>query len=74
MSIETLYCTLNKREHKFNQSFFFNLQLGFFIYHTLTSGQPGLAGPVPIDSMFIYRPDKRQEVWRFVFYMVLHAG
>ncbi|KAH9365290.1 hypothetical protein HPB48_018308 [Haemaphysalis longicornis] len=23
---------------------------------------------------FIYRPDKRLQVWRFVFYMVLHAG
>jgi len=24
--------------------------------------------------MFIYRPDKRHEIWRFVLYMVLHAG
>jgi hypothetical protein len=24
--------------------------------------------------VFIYRPDKRLEVWRFLFYMVLHAG
>ena len=50
------------------------LQLGFFAYHTLTTGQADPAGPVPIDSIFIYRPDKRQEVWRFLFYMVLHAG
>ncbi|GAB0098281.1 Protein rhomboid [Sergentomyia squamirostris] len=50
------------------------VELGFFTYHTLTSGQADPAGPVPIDSMFIYRPDKRQEVWRFLFYMVLHAG
>ncbi|XP_055538581.1 protein rhomboid isoform X1 [Wyeomyia smithii] len=50
------------------------VELGFFTYHTLTSGQADPAGPVPIDSMFIYRPDKRHEVWRFLFYMVLHAG
>lgn len=31
-------------------------------------------GPVPSDSMFIYRPDRRHEIWRFVLYMVLHAG
>lgn len=49
-------------------------QLGFFVYHSLTLGPADPAGPVPIDSMFIYRPDKRQEVWRFLFYMVLHAG
>lgn len=31
-------------------------------------------GPVPIDSLFIYRPDKRHELWRFMSYMFLHAG
>lgn len=50
------------------------LELGFFAYNTLTSGPAEPAGPIPIDSMFIYRPDKRNEVWRFIFYMVLHAG
>lgn len=50
-------------------------QLSFFTYHIFTSGHAAdPAGPVPIDSIFIYRPDKRQEVWRFLFYMVLHAG
>uniref|UniRef100_A0ABD2X430 rhomboid protease n=1 Tax=Trichogramma kaykai TaxID=54128 RepID=A0ABD2X430_9HYME len=32
------------------------------------------SGPVPIDSVFIYRPDKREEFWRFALYMFLHAG
>ncbi|XP_055841546.1 protein rhomboid [Episyrphus balteatus] len=50
------------------------LELGFFAYNTMTSGPAEPAGPIPIDSMFIYRPDKRHEVWRFIFYMVLHAG
>lgn len=50
------------------------LQLGFFTYYTAAKGQVNPSGPVPIDSVFIYRPDKRQELWRFAFYMFLHAG
>lgn len=50
------------------------IELGFFAYNTITSGPAEPAGPIPIDSMFIYRPDKRHEIWRFIFYMVLHAG
>ncbi|XP_076333638.1 rhomboid-related protein 2-like [Tachypleus tridentatus] len=50
------------------------IELGFFTYYTVTMGEITTTGPVPIDSIFIYRPDKRLEVWRFVFYMVLHAG
>lgn len=30
--------------------------------------------PINIDSPFIYRPDRRYEVWRFLLYMLLHAG
>ncbi|XP_064478991.1 protein rhomboid-like isoform X3 [Ornithodoros turicata] len=48
--------------------------LGFFTYYTVITGAVTTTGPVPIDSFFIYRPDKRIEVWRFIFYMVLHAG
>ncbi|KAH8370869.1 hypothetical protein KR093_005276 [Drosophila rubida] len=50
------------------------VELGFFVYHTLAVGVTAAAGPVPTDSMFIYRADKRHEIWRFVLYMVLHAG
>ncbi|GAB6022952.1 hypothetical protein CHUAL_007042 [Chamberlinius hualienensis] len=50
------------------------IELGFFTYYTVVVGEVSTSGPVPIDSMFIYRPDKRLEVWRFVIYMVLHAG
>ncbi|XP_050337460.1 protein rhomboid isoform X3 [Bactrocera neohumeralis] len=50
------------------------IELCFFAYHTLVFGEAEPAGPVPIDSYFIYRPDKRRQVWRFVFYMVVHAG
>ncbi|XP_065338239.1 protein rhomboid [Cloeon dipterum] len=50
------------------------LELSFFTYYTVVMGEVNPSGPVPIDSIFIYRPDKRAEVWRFLFYMVLHAG
>ncbi|XP_014261077.1 protein rhomboid-like [Cimex lectularius] len=50
------------------------VELGFFTYYTVATGEMNPAGPVPIDSVFIYRPDKRLEIWRFFFYMVLHAG
>ncbi|XP_034107135.1 protein rhomboid isoform X1 [Drosophila sulfurigaster albostrigata] len=50
------------------------IELAFFVYHTMAVGETAAAGPVPTDSMFIYRPDKRHEIWRFVLYMVLHAG
>lgn len=52
----------------------FSLQLGFFTYYTVAMGKVNPSGPVPIDSVFIYRPDKRLELWRFAFYMFLHAG
>ncbi|KAH8317165.1 hypothetical protein KR074_000100 [Drosophila pseudoananassae] len=50
------------------------VELGFFVYHTMVTGEAAARGPIPSDSMFIYRPDKRHEIWRFLFYMVLHAG
>ncbi|PRD27505.1 UNVERIFIED_CONTAM: rho [Trichonephila clavipes] len=50
------------------------VELGFFTYYTASTGEITTTGPVPIDSPFIYRPDKREEVWRFFFYMLLHAG
>lgn len=52
----------------------FFLQLGFFTYYSVSTGEINSTGPVPIDSMFIYRPDRRSEIWRFLFYMMLHAG
>ncbi|CAG2111437.1 unnamed protein product [Medioppia subpectinata] len=49
------------------------IELAFFIYYTIVLGVTS-SGPIPIDSLFIYRPDKRDQIWRFVFYLVLHAG
>ncbi|XP_061389097.1 rhomboid-related protein 3 [Musca vetustissima] len=51
------------------------IELTLFTYHTVNSGDAtDPVGPVPIDSLFIYRPDKRHELWRFMSYMFLHAG
>ncbi|KAF7265680.1 hypothetical protein GWI33_020764 [Rhynchophorus ferrugineus] len=50
------------------------IELAFFIYYLVSTGEINPAGPVPIESIFIYRPDKRLEIWRFLFYMLLHAG
>ncbi|KYM92177.1 Protein rhomboid [Atta colombica] len=50
------------------------IKLAFFTYYTVAMGEVNPSGPVPIDSVFIYRPDKRLELWRFAFYMFLHAG
>uniref|UniRef100_T1J9T3 Peptidase S54 rhomboid domain-containing protein n=1 Tax=Strigamia maritima TaxID=126957 RepID=T1J9T3_STRMM len=50
------------------------IELGFFTFYTVNLGELTATGPVPIDSLFVYRPDKRTEIWRYLFYMVLHAG
>lgn len=47
------------------------IEVVVFVYHLLTN-PPNSS--VPIDSIFIYRPDKKHEVWRFLLYMLLHAG
>lgn len=54
----------------------------YLYYYSLTLGStpaPGdmwasVAAPVPMDSVLIYRPDKRQQLWRFMLYMFLHVG
>lgn len=37
-------------------------------------GVAAAAGPVPVDSPLVYRPDRRRELWRFLTYSVVHAG
>ncbi|XP_065170646.1 protein rhomboid-like isoform X2 [Atheta coriaria] len=50
------------------------VELGFFVYYSISMGELNPSGPVPKDSVLIYRPDKRLEIWRFFLYMLLHAG
>lgn len=39
-----------------------------------SGGVAATAGPVPVDSPLVYRPDRRKELWRFLTYSVVHAG
>ncbi|XP_045213221.2 rhomboid-related protein 3-like isoform X1 [Mercenaria mercenaria] len=50
------------------------VEVGCFLYHSLDSGRVTVNGPLPVTSVFIYRPDRRIEIWRFVLYMFIHAG
>ncbi|KAG9492913.1 hypothetical protein GDO78_001071 [Eleutherodactylus coqui] len=52
------------------------IELGVFIYYAVWMPQKQW---ITLDtgitnSPFIYRPDKREEAWRFVSYMLVHAG
>lgn len=50
-------------------------QLVTFIYYALRSDEPlTLTGPIPFDSKLIYNPHRRYEIWRYVTYMLVHAG
>ena len=40
-----------------------------FAYYYANGGEG-----VAIESVFIYRPDRKREIWRFFLYMLLHAG
>lgn len=47
-----------------------------FVYDTMTTKtqyDPS-SGSIPAESLLIYRPDRRHEIWRFITYMVLHAN
>ncbi|CAG0884800.1 unnamed protein product [Darwinula stevensoni] len=50
------------------------VELGIFIYYAVVAGWTDVAGPVPYESPLIYNPHKRYEAWRFVTYMLIHAG
>lgn len=54
------------------------VEIGVFIYHTIPLvqryGWIGITGPVPFDSKLIYDPYRRYEAWRFLTYMLVHAG
>ena len=51
-----------------------HFQTCFYLYNTIQSGDLTLTGSVPANSLLIYRPDKRIQIWRFILYMFLHAG
>uniref|UniRef100_A0A6A7G437 rhomboid protease n=1 Tax=Hirondellea gigas TaxID=1518452 RepID=A0A6A7G437_9CRUS len=50
-------------------------QIGVFVYYAVGSEKSTTPySPVPFDSPLIYDPMRRQEAWRFISYMLLHAG
>ncbi|XP_054155347.1 rhomboid-related protein 2-like [Oppia nitens] len=50
------------------------LEVSVFIYYCVDMGSISAIGPVPWKSTLIYDPCKRQEAWRFITYMLIHAG
>ncbi|XP_019614885.1 PREDICTED: rhomboid-related protein 2-like [Branchiostoma belcheri] len=52
--------------------------LGFYVYYAAmwdrSTPAGWLSGPVPVNSPFIYSPAKREQIFRFFTYIVLHAG
>ncbi|XP_072404581.1 rhomboid-related protein 2 isoform X1 [Chiloscyllium punctatum] len=51
-------------------------ELAVFIYYAVWKPQKQwiTLDTGVLDSPFIYRPDRRQEAWRFISYMLVHAG
>ncbi|XP_061389098.1 protein rhomboid [Musca vetustissima] len=56
------------------------LEIAVFVYDIMTVHKDAMANSldlplaIPTDSVFIYRPDRRLQVWRFISYMFLHAN
>ncbi|XP_037947514.1 protein rhomboid-like [Teleopsis dalmanni] len=50
--------------------------IGVFVFDYLTVAPVNELSNsnVPSESVFIYRPDRRLEIWRYVSYMLLHAN
>ncbi|KHJ48989.1 peptidase, S54 family [Trichuris suis] len=45
-----------------------------YVYYNAALTDSQQASKLPLDSLFIYRPDKRVQIWRFIFYILIHAG
>ncbi|XP_023243503.1 rhomboid-related protein 3-like isoform X1 [Centruroides sculpturatus] len=50
------------------------IELAVYIYYCVKLDEFSATGPVPIDSHLIYNPYRRYEAWRFLTYMLIHAG
>ena len=50
------------------------LQLGVFIYHSVQLESVSWLGNAPLCSALIYNPQRRQEVWRYLTYSLVHSG
>ncbi|XP_030380238.1 protein rhomboid [Scaptodrosophila lebanonensis] len=71
---------LLKAEHRKHWPWFILLisiiEIAIFAYdrYTMPAQNFGLPVPIPSDSVLVYRPDRRLQVWRFFSYMFLHAN
>ncbi len=52
----------------------FRFQLIVFIYYCIDLKEVSLTGPVPVDSPLIFSPYKHEQLWRFISYLLIHAG
>ncbi|XP_016972717.1 protein rhomboid [Drosophila rhopaloa] len=52
------------------------IEIAIFAYdrYTMPAQNFGFPVPIPSDSVLVYRPDRRLQVWRFFSYMFLHAN
>ena len=50
------------------------LQLAVFIYHSVQLESVKWTGNAPLCSSLIYNPERRQEVWRYLTYSLVHSG
>ncbi|XP_076805485.1 rhomboid-related protein 2-like [Clavelina lepadiformis] len=49
-------------------------QIAVYIYYSATSGEWVWISPGVVTSPLTFLPDRRQEAWRFLTYMLVHAG
>lgn len=50
------------------------LQVGFYVYHSYLLSSFQLDSVAPHCSFLIYKPERREEVWRFFTYQFVHVG
>ncbi|XP_060655826.1 protein rhomboid [Drosophila nasuta] len=79
-SLDADELTMLKFEHRKHWPWFILLisviEIAIFAYdrYTMPAQNFGLPVPIPSDSVLVYRPDRRLQVWRFFSYMFLHAN
>lgn len=49
-------------------------ELIVFIYYCVKLSEFSATGPIPVESALIYNPYRRYEAWRYITYMLIHAG
>lgn len=66
---------LHYRHPPFFIAFISIFQVCTFVYYAFRSEQRiSIIGPVPFNSKLIYNPYRRYEIWRYLTYMLIHAG